>query len=119
MGRGKAKQKTAKGIGALLRRIRKSQGMSQIKLSEKIGVSYQQVQKYEYGISNPTISRLKQIADALCVPVSIFIEENGKITTENDDENRLLMLFRGLKDKKTKHMAIKILEVISETAKTD
>jgi transcriptional regulator with XRE-family HTH domain len=48
--------------------------MSQMELAEKIGISYQQLQKYEKGINNISISRLKQIADVLKIPISSLLE---------------------------------------------
>ena len=49
-----------------------------MKLAEKIGISYQQVQKYEKGASEITISRLSQIAHVLNMPVSRFISDDEK-----------------------------------------
>jgi transcriptional regulator with XRE-family HTH domain len=105
-------------IGAMIRNIRKSSGMSQMGLSEKIGVSYQQVQKYEYGTSELTISRLKQIADALGVPVRTFIDEidNPAFAEVIDgrDSGKIIALLKELEGKGLKSMAIQVLEAITE-----
>ena len=49
-------------------------GMSQEKLADAIGLTFQQVQKYEKGVNRMGSSRLHQIAGILGVPVSYFFE---------------------------------------------
>jgi len=49
-------------------------GMSQAALADAIGVTFQQVQKYENGVNRMGSSRLQQIADALQVPVTFLFE---------------------------------------------
>jgi len=54
--------------------------MTQQQLAEKVGIKFQQIQKYETGANRVSASRLWDIADALEVPVSFFfegIEEEG------------------------------------------
>ncbi len=96
-------------IGVLIRDMRKAAGMSQMKLAEKIGVSYQQIQKYEKGASQLNVGRLLQIADAFGVPVSAFLGETAEAgvaqlkpqySTLSEDEAKMIMLFRRLKRKK-------------------
>jgi len=48
--------------------------MSQEKLGERLGITFQQVQKYEKGTNRIGASRLQQIAGILGVPVSFFFE---------------------------------------------
>ena len=55
-----------------LRAIRAASGLSQTKLARKMNISPQQVQKYEWGINQLSISRLAQFADALDVSVTVF-----------------------------------------------
>lgn len=64
-----------KKIGLKIKALRKSYGLSQIELAEKINLSFQQVQKYEKGITAISVFRLQQIADAFDVPVTRFFEE--------------------------------------------
>ncbi len=98
-------------IGNLIRIARKRADLSQMKLAELIGISYQQVQKYEKGVSEVSIARLFQIAHALRMPVSKFIsdaeemmvsEPVGLYETLSDDEIKLLKFFREIKDKDVK-----------------
>jgi transcriptional regulator with XRE-family HTH domain len=59
--------------------------MSQESLGERLGVSFQQVQKYERGSNRVSASRLFFLADALDVPVSYFFEgldERGRVSGE-------------------------------------
>lgn len=70
-------------VGARLRIRRQLVGMSQEALGERLGVSFQQVQKYERGSNRVSASRLYFLADALGVPVSYFFEgldESGTLS---------------------------------------
>jgi len=49
-------------------------GMTQQQLAEKVGIKFQQIQKYETGMNRVSASRLWDISDALDVPVSFFFE---------------------------------------------
>src|SRR3954465_1124880 len=74
----KPKTKTANPIdahvGSRLRTRRVELGMSQEKLGEAFGLTFQQVQKYEKGMNRMGASRLQHAADILGVPVSYFFE---------------------------------------------
>jgi transcriptional regulator with XRE-family HTH domain len=63
-----------KYVGARVRMRRLMLGMSQEKLAEAIGLSFQQVQKYERGFNRMGSSRLQQMADVLQVPIPFFFE---------------------------------------------
>ena len=62
-------------VGARLRARRKELGMSQNRLAEAIGVTFQQIQKYERGANRVVASRLYDLAAALDVPVSYFFTD--------------------------------------------
>ena len=51
-------------------------GLSQEKLGEKLGITFQQIQKYEKGTNRVGASRLQAMSDALEVPVSFFFPES-------------------------------------------
>ncbi len=59
--------------------------MTQQQLAEKVGIKFQQIQKYETGANRVSASRLWDIADALDVPVSCFFEGIDD-TEEKSDE---------------------------------
>ncbi len=59
-------------VGLRIRSFRLARGMSQTELGKKIGVTFQQVQKYEKGTNRVGAGRLTQIARVLELPVSSF-----------------------------------------------
>ncbi len=59
-------------IGAKIRELRKEQGFSQMRLADVVGVSYQQIQKYEKASGNISVERLEQISKAFKVPITTF-----------------------------------------------
>jgi transcriptional regulator with XRE-family HTH domain len=61
-------------VGARVRMRRMMLRMSQEKLGDALGLTFQQVQKYEKGANRISASRLQQIAHILQVPVSFFFE---------------------------------------------
>ena len=62
-------------LGQRVRTRRLEIGMSQEKLADLLGVTFQQVQKYEKGINRIGASRLFDLAHVLGVPVQFFYEE--------------------------------------------
>ena len=62
-------------VGSRIRTFRKSRGMSQAQLGEKLGVTFQQVQKYENGMNRVGASRLQMMSTALGVPVGHFFTD--------------------------------------------
>ena len=73
MGR-KTTDPTDRHVGNRLRMRRMMVSMSQEALGEALGLSFQQVQKYEKGVNRMSASRLQQTAHILQVPVSFFFE---------------------------------------------
>ncbi|GHF32760.1 helix-turn-helix domain-containing protein [Seohaeicola zhoushanensis] len=61
-------------VGKRVRHRRWLIGMTQQQLAEKVGIKFQQIQKYETGANRVSASRLWDIADALEVPVAFFFE---------------------------------------------
>jgi transcriptional regulator with XRE-family HTH domain len=61
-------------LGKRIRLRRLEQDISQIQLADKLGISFQQVQKYEKGLNRVGAARLQQIATALDVPVTFFYD---------------------------------------------
>ena len=62
-------------VGSRVRLRRMLLGMSQEKLGEHLGLTFQQVQKYEKGINRIGASRLFDLSQVLGVPVQFFYEE--------------------------------------------
>jgi len=63
-----------KHVGSRVRMRRMMLSMSQEKLGDALGLTFQQVQKYEKGTNRIGASRLQQISNILQVPVSFFFE---------------------------------------------
>jgi len=61
-------------VGKRVRERRNALGMSQEKLGNALGISFQQIQKYEVGTDRVMASRLWDIAEALEVDVAYFFE---------------------------------------------
>ena len=68
----KAPNPIDKHVGSRVRMRRMMLGMSQEKLGDALGLTFQQVQKYEKGTNRIGASRLQQISNILQVPVAFF-----------------------------------------------
>jgi transcriptional regulator with XRE-family HTH domain len=114
-----------KNLGETLKRYRLASKMSQMMLAEKIGISYQQLQKYEKGINSISIYRLQQICEALKIPLSRFLTapEPEKIAEYIDEyglskeEKILLNLFRRIDNKDIRKGLLLELKGIVESIK--
>ncbi|MEP7453185.1 helix-turn-helix domain-containing protein [Phyllobacterium sp. SB3] len=62
-------------VGARIRLRRNMIGLSQEKLGESLGITFQQIQKYEKGMNRVGASRLQAIANILNVPVTFFFDD--------------------------------------------
>lgn len=70
----KAPSPVDRHVGARVRMRRITVGMSQEKLGEALGVTFQQIQKYEKGSNRISASRMQNIAQVLGVPVAYFFD---------------------------------------------
>lgn len=68
-------------VGKRIRHRRWMIGMTQQQLAEKVGIKFQQIQKYETGMNRVSASRLWDIGQAVDVPVSFFFEglDEGRV----------------------------------------
>lgn len=71
-------------VGSRVRTRRLMLGMSQERLAEQIGVTFQQVQKYEKGTNRIGASRLQAIAGVLAVPVAFFFQQDNSQPLNTD-----------------------------------
>ncbi len=76
-------------VGRRLKQRREELGLSQEKLADFLGISFQQVQKYERGFNRVGASRLFQIGEALAVPTAYFFEgiepqNRGSLAEDNN-----------------------------------
>jgi transcriptional regulator with XRE-family HTH domain len=122
----KSPNATDKHVGARVRMRRMMLGMSQTTLAEGLGVTFQQVQKYERGTNRIGASRLQQIAHVLQVPVSFFFEglplpsdassEEGTLIDDflaTSDGLSLTKYFMRIKDPKLRRCIVHLVEQIA------
>lgn len=64
-------------IGRKIRALRLERGLSQSSLADSIGLTFQQVQKYEKGTNRVSAGRLQRIAEMLNIPVTFFYGDTG------------------------------------------
>ncbi len=80
----KAPNPIDKHVGSRVRMRRMMVGMSQEKLGESLGITFQQIQKYEKGTNRIGASRLQQISIVLGVPVAFFFEGAPTVGPEGE-----------------------------------
>ncbi|MFT4254622.1 MAG: helix-turn-helix transcriptional regulator [Caulobacter sp.] len=81
-------------VGALIRAHRRASGVSQEELGKAIGLTFQQVQKYETGENRISASKLVEVARTLHVPIAALFDG---LDTGEDSEN-LIARFMALRD---------------------
>lgn len=127
----KSPNPTDKYVGSRVRMRRLMLSMSQEKLGEKLGLTFQQVQKYEKGTNRIGASRLQHIAQILKVPVSFFFEgvSGGKQSEDgsskapvvdyvsdflsSSDGLALTKAFTNIKDSKLRRRVVDLVEEIA------
>lgn len=105
--------------GTALRTIRLCRGMSQAKLAEGLGVSFQQVQKYEQGKNRMAASTLYYASLIFDVPIIEFFEGLDGVSPKSKhfrlskDEMGLLSAYREIQDTADRKHIRKIVESIA------
>ncbi|MBB1177631.1 transcriptional regulator [Pseudomonas sp. FW305-3-2-15-E-TSA4] len=75
-------------IGARIREERMASGLTQSRLGAAIGVTFQQIQKYERAASRVSVSTMVRIADALKLPIVAFLPaQTFRPVSEEDDRD--------------------------------
>jgi transcriptional regulator with XRE-family HTH domain len=130
----KAPDPTDKHVGARVRMRRMMLSMSQEKLGDALGLTFQQVQKYEKGTNRIGASRLQHISSILQVPVSFFFEGGPRISHSNgmseasspgyvsdflatSDGLSLTKAFMRIKSSKLRRRIVDLVEHIAEDAR--
>jgi transcriptional regulator with XRE-family HTH domain len=128
----KSPNPTDKYVGSRVRMRRLMLEMSQEKLGEKLGLTFQQVQKYEKGTNRIGASRLQHISQILKVPVAFFFEgvsgtgkqaEDGPSKApvvdfvsdflSSSDGLALTKAFTNIKDSKLRRRVVDLVEEIA------
>jgi transcriptional regulator with XRE-family HTH domain len=116
-------------IGQRVRSRRLEIGMSQERLAELLGVTFQQVQKYEKGVNRIAASRLHDIAAALEMPAARFFEglgRGGAIADARPDlvddvlatseGAQLMALFASIKSLKVRRRVVELVKALADEA---
>jgi transcriptional regulator with XRE-family HTH domain len=124
-----AKQMTTWNVklGRRIRACRLELGLSQTQLGKRLGVSFQQIQKYEAGVNNVSSGRLEQISDLFEVPITFFYDSNGVKRTgragitetalfdllQRRDTFRVAKAFDRLPSRRLRHGLVRLIEKIA------
>lgn len=104
-------------LGLKIKLLRQQAGLSQEKLAEMVGVTFQQIQKYENGQTTLNILKLQHIANALKVSVSEFFTvapiQSVRLTVEED---QLLQAFRRVKNGELRGCILKLVGNVNKRA---
>jgi transcriptional regulator with XRE-family HTH domain len=111
-------------VGRRIRLQRMNAGMSQTELGDKVGVTFQQIQKYEKGKNRVGAGRLTQIAATLHVPIGVFFDgatEASQSPSESPAELltrphalRLLQAYSGIESDKVRLSILNLVEALSD-----
>jgi len=111
---------------------RRMLGMSQERLARQLGLTFQQVQKYEKGINRISAGRLQQLSEILDVPVSFFFENASELAEQpaermeasppthvadilaTPDGEALLKAFMRIEDKAIRRSIVRFVEAVTE-----
>jgi transcriptional regulator with XRE-family HTH domain len=110
-------------IGKRVREQRLAKGMSQMQLAKHLGVTFQQIQKYENGMNRIGSGRLQRISEALNVPVAHFLTSDGNspVGTSSPAEDlaiegaeRLLQAFRRIANNESRRALLQIAKSLGD-----
>jgi transcriptional regulator with XRE-family HTH domain len=116
-------------IGRKIRTLRLERGLSQSRLADGIGLSFQQLQKYESGANRVSAGRLQRIAELLGVPVTVFYGATAVTGTrvkkaDAHDEAfaylqargavRLARAYAGISSRATRNALLVLIEALRE-----
>jgi len=107
-------------MGRRIRLRRRETGISQTELADHLGLSFQQVQKYENGTSRIGAARLQQIAKRLGVDIPFFYDGDGKksdvdslLVANGVFSLRLLRAYTAIKNKTVQRRLVILVEMIA------
>jgi transcriptional regulator with XRE-family HTH domain len=119
-------------VGSRVRLRRAALGLSQDQLGSAIGISFQQVQKYERGANRIGASRLYQMSKALQMPISYFFEgfgdeglaEDGDSAYQTDpvlkrESLEVMRAYHQIKDPKQRKKILKLIQALAEESRRD
>lgn len=105
-----------KALGARVRLVRTSRKMTQSELAQAVGLTFQQIQKYEQGSNRISARMLLQLGQALKVDFSALVAPEGARSAEtvrSRDEEQLLAWF-GLMSPARQRLVLALAEALAE-----
>ena len=115
-------------VGKRVRFKRKVVGYTQSDLGERVGLTFQQIQKYEKGENRISASKLFQIAQTLRTCVSFFFEgyeqvkesaANNEVLVDDKQSINLVQSFKAIKNPKLKKRIMLLIDSVSEEDEED
>jgi len=109
-------------VGKRMRELRTMRGFSQSHVARKLGLSFQQIQKYEIGTNRISASRLYEIADLLNVKPSYFFEglsgqDQGNELPMDHETAKIASLIARISDDKVKRRINTLIhEIVGDAA---
>lgn len=100
-------------IGAKIKAFRLFAGLTQEGLAEKLEITFQQVQKYERGVTKVNLTKLQQLADVLEVPISAFFDNASNAAYQLTEQE--LSLMKGFRKMHEDHKR-NVVEIVSGLA---
>jgi transcriptional regulator with XRE-family HTH domain len=116
-------------VGRRVRSRRLECRLSQTELADRIGVTFQQVQKYEKGVNRIGAGRLQRISEALEVPISFFFGAGGGSAKpepansgaesvfgflQTSGSVRIVKAFHRIKSRKAKQLLVEMAEELAD-----
>jgi transcriptional regulator with XRE-family HTH domain len=127
--RSRGPQSVDKIVGRNVRIYRLAKDMSQTDLATKLGLTFQQVQKYEKGTNRVGSGRLFEISTILGIPVVSLFEGSKAALVKNDTSSpmnlladplslRLVQAFAEISQRRTRHSLVALVESMKEPRKS-
>lgn len=117
-------------VGRRVRSRRLECRLSQTELADRIGVTFQQVQKYEKGVNRIGAGRLQRISEALEVPISFFFSGTGSSGGSSSRDQgasesvfgfmqtsgsvRIVKAFHKIKSRKARQLLVEMAEELAD-----
>lgn len=103
-------------IGQKIRILRQNAALTQEALAELVGVTFQQIQKYESGATMLNTDKLQKVAKALKVGVSSLFGENPEASQLLTDREKIILEgYRSIKDSRTRDSLHVIVSSLSKS----
>lgn len=102
-------------VGERIRQLRKERRFTQTELAEAVGLTFQQIQKYEKARNRISASKLVQIAEILDVEVSeLFIGADNRLNTHQNEHEALLDAYQKMRPDVKPHFLALLTAISSE-----